>query len=108
MDSQVRVIIFVYQYLFLVFNSPREIIRDNMLINMSGIDDQWMGVDMNIEHLINFLKVNIFTAHKQHINPLNYRWCSLRKEFMDLGIALVIFQLQVMSYVLPRSALAGS
>jgi hypothetical protein len=40
-------------------NNTREIIRDNTLINMSGTDDQWMGVDMNIEHLINFLKVNI-------------------------------------------------
>ena len=41
-----------------MFTSPREIIRDNMLINMSGVDDEWMGVDMNIEHLINFLKVS--------------------------------------------------
>ena len=46
----------------LVFNCSREIMRDNMLINTSGIDGQWMGVDMNIEHLINFLKVVIFTA----------------------------------------------
>lgn len=51
----------LYLCLTLIFNNLREIIRDNMLVNMSGIDDQWMGVDMNIEHLINFLKVSIFT-----------------------------------------------
>jgi hypothetical protein len=36
-----------------------------MLINMSGIDNQWMGVDMNIEHLINFLKVMFFVVRDQ-------------------------------------------
>ena len=51
--------------LVLALNSHREIIRDNMLINMSGIDDQWMGVDMNIEHLINFLKVTTPNVHDQ-------------------------------------------
>jgi hypothetical protein len=42
-----------------------------MLINMSGIDNQWMGVDMNIEHLINFLKVTIFVVRDQRTYLLN-------------------------------------
>lgn len=79
-----------------------------MLINTSGVDDQWMGVDMNIEHLINFLKVTIFIVHKQYIYSLNHRRCSLRKEFMHLGIVLAISQLQVISYVLQKSTLARS
>ena len=47
--------------------------RDNMLVNMSGIDDQWMGVDMNIEHLINFLKVTVFTPHNQRAYLFAFR-----------------------------------
>lgn len=33
--------------------------RDNMLVNMSGRDGHWTGVDMNIEHIINVLKVRV-------------------------------------------------
>ena len=51
--------------------------RDNMLINMSGIDDQWMGVGMNIEHLINFLKVTFFTPHNQRAYLFALRQYSL-------------------------------
>ncbi|PPQ69090.1 hypothetical protein CVT24_000134, partial [Panaeolus cyanescens] len=32
------------------------IMRDNSLINVSGLDGQWMGVDRNIKHLIGDLK----------------------------------------------------
>lgn len=32
--------------------------RDSMLVNMSGHDDHHTGTDMNIEHNINFQKVN--------------------------------------------------
>jgi hypothetical protein len=31
--------------------------RDNMLINPSGIPGRAMGIDLNIEHLIRYLKV---------------------------------------------------
>jgi hypothetical protein len=31
--------------------------RDNMLVNPSGILGHAMGIDMNIEHLIRYLKV---------------------------------------------------
>ena len=108
MDSRVCVSAFHYRYPVLVFNVLRNIIRDNMLINMSRIDNQWMGVDMNIEHLINFLKVIILTAREQHIYLLNCRQFSLRKESMHLGIASAIYQLQATPYVPPKSTLAVS
>ena len=28
--------------------------RDNRFVNMSGINDQWIAADMNVEHLNNF------------------------------------------------------
>lgn len=31
--------------------------RDNMLVNISGLPGHWMGIDMNIEHIIGYLKV---------------------------------------------------
>jgi hypothetical protein len=31
--------------------------RSCMLINPSGLPGHWMGIDMNIEHLIGYLKV---------------------------------------------------
>src|ERR1700677_3885046 len=36
---------------------PSNIMRDNMLINPSGIPGRAMGIDLNIEHLIRYLKV---------------------------------------------------
>jgi len=82
--------------------------RDNMLINTSGLDNQWMGVDMNIEHLINFLKVTISTTHDQCIYPFIVRRYSPQRGSMRLGTASVIFQSPAMSCVLPRSTLGGS
>ncbi|KAH6874831.1 hypothetical protein BKA70DRAFT_1128836, partial [Coprinopsis sp. MPI-PUGE-AT-0042] len=38
-----------------------DIIRDMMLINVSGLEGHSMGIDLNIEHLINTLKA-IFSA----------------------------------------------
>jgi hypothetical protein len=31
--------------------------RDNMLVNVSGLSGHFMAVDLNIEHLIGYLKV---------------------------------------------------
>jgi len=31
--------------------------RDSMLVNMTGLEGHWMPVDLNIKHLIKFLKV---------------------------------------------------
>ena len=36
--------------------------RDNGFVNMSGINGQWIGVDMNIERLNNFSKVTGFAT----------------------------------------------
>ena len=40
------------------FPSTRNIIRDNMLVNPSGLDGHAMPMDLNIEHLIGDLKVH--------------------------------------------------
>jgi hypothetical protein len=37
----------------------RDIIRDNMLVNPSGLPGHAMPMDLNIEHLIGYLKVFI-------------------------------------------------
>ncbi|KAG6835025.1 hypothetical protein H0H93_005508 [Arthromyces matolae] len=37
------------------------IMRDNMLVNVSGLAGHWMAIDLNIEHLIGYLKV-LFVA----------------------------------------------
>jgi len=100
--------LFIYWHLVLAFNDPREIIRDNMLINMSGVDDQWMGVDMNIEHLTNFLKVIVLNAHDQCVYLFAFRRYSPRRGFTRRGTASVIFRLQAMSCALPRSTSDGS
>jgi hypothetical protein len=34
-----------------------DIMRDNMLVNVSGLPEHFMPVDLNIEHLIGYLKV---------------------------------------------------
>lgn len=34
-----------------------DVMRDNLLINIQGHEDHYMGVDMNIEHCIGFQKV---------------------------------------------------
>ena len=47
-------------YTRLTTNS-RNIMRDIMLVNPSGLKGHAMGIDMNIEHLIGYLKVRIFT-----------------------------------------------
>lgn len=35
------------------------IMRDNMLVNVSGLSGHFMPVDLNIEHLIGYLKVSL-------------------------------------------------
>jgi hypothetical protein len=34
-----------------------DIMRDNMIVNVSGLSGHFMAVDLNIEHLIGYLKV---------------------------------------------------
>ncbi|KAL1659682.1 hypothetical protein GGF50DRAFT_64807 [Schizophyllum commune] len=42
-----------------------DIMRDNMLVNVSGLPHHFMGCDMNIEHLIGYIKY-LFTAKGVH------------------------------------------
>jgi hypothetical protein len=37
--------------------STSNVMRDNMIINVSGLSGHFMAVDLNIEHLIGYLKV---------------------------------------------------
>lgn len=44
--------------------------RDNMLVNMSGLDGHFMPIDLNIEHIIGQLKVgtiSIITTRYLHL-----------------------------------------
>jgi hypothetical protein len=53
---------FAYVLFFLIreilIRSYSDIMHDNMLVNVSGCEGHSMGVDLNIEHLIGFLKVS--------------------------------------------------
>ena len=40
-----------------VLISSSDVICDNMIINTSGLSGHFMAVDLNIEHLISYLKV---------------------------------------------------
>lgn len=42
-----------------IFNLNRNIMHDNMLVNVSGLEGHAMPIDLNIEHLIGELKVHI-------------------------------------------------
>ncbi|KAG6808025.1 hypothetical protein H0H92_005659, partial [Tricholoma furcatifolium] len=43
------------------------VMRDTMLVNVSGLAGHWMAIDMNIEHLIRFLKA-LFNAKGVYAN----------------------------------------
>ncbi|KAG6826101.1 hypothetical protein H0H92_001127 [Tricholoma furcatifolium] len=43
------------------------IMRDNMLVNVSGLAGHWMAIDLNIEHLIGYLKA-LFAAKGVYLN----------------------------------------
>ncbi|KAF8055762.1 hypothetical protein FPV67DRAFT_1394952, partial [Lyophyllum atratum] len=45
----------------------RDIMRDNMLVNPTGLPGHAMGIDLNIEHLIGYLKV-LFAAKGLYAN----------------------------------------
>jgi len=38
-----------------------DIMHDNMIVNVSGLPGHFMAVDLNIEHLIGYLKVQEHT-----------------------------------------------
>lgn len=47
--------------------------RDNILVNPSGLDGHAMGIDLNIEHLIVYLKVinSNFVQNSLNANQVN-------------------------------------
>lgn len=61
MDTGVRVGSMIHVYYTCLTTSSRNIMRDIMLVNPSGLQGHAMGIDMNIEHLIGYLKVWIFS-----------------------------------------------
>ncbi|KAA1470545.1 hypothetical protein DENSPDRAFT_774774 [Dentipellis sp. KUC8613] len=71
-----------------------DVMRDNMLINMSGRDDHWTGVDENIEHVLHVLQ-DLFASrgihadwdHLANISPAAHVWRALLKVFRSaLGV----------------------
>lgn len=75
-------------------SSLRNIIRDNMLVNPSGLEGHAMPMDKNIEHLIGDLKVCeqkiILTGI--HLRGMHITRTSLQqKESMQIGIDWEIF-----------------
>ncbi|KAI0039255.1 hypothetical protein FA95DRAFT_1477495, partial [Auriscalpium vulgare] len=66
----------------------RNVMRDNMLINMSGRDGHWTGVDENIEHTIKQLQqfyvsrgVRASWDELSNISPASHIFASLKKTF---------------------------
>ncbi|KAF8993207.1 hypothetical protein BDZ89DRAFT_973034, partial [Hymenopellis radicata] len=43
----------------------RDIMRDNMIISLTGVKGEAMGIDMNIEHLIKELKARLVTTWEE-------------------------------------------
>ena len=39
-------------------HSYSDVMRDNMIVNLSGLEGDFMAIDLNIEHLTRFLKVS--------------------------------------------------
>jgi len=62
--------------------------RDNMLVNVSGLEGHSMPIDLNIEHLIGELKVlkNRLNFLRALFNQF-HRNCLKQKAFSQHGIA---------------------
>jgi hypothetical protein len=59
--------------------------RDNILVNPSGIPGHAMGIDLNIEHLIGYLKVSGQNLAQCNGNAF-FRHYLQPKEFIPTGI----------------------
>lgn len=66
---------------------------DNMLVNSSGNAGHAMGIDMNIEHLIRYLKASKSLLNKLNFDQTGSRACLLQRVYIWTGIDLVISQL---------------
>jgi hypothetical protein len=51
-----------------MLNLCRDIMRNNMLVNVSGLTGRAMPIDLNIENLIGKLKVHIFPDNHTYSN----------------------------------------
>lgn len=71
--------------------------RDNMLVNLTGIEGHCMPIDLNIEHLIKFLKVGLFYEFVQVLTRAG-SFSSLQRGSMPPGIIWVISLLQSTFY----------
>jgi hypothetical protein len=63
--------------------------RDNALVNLTGLDGHCMAIDLNIEHLIKFLKAWVNLDGRTSTNII-YSSSSRPRVSIPLGIALVI------------------
>jgi hypothetical protein len=77
------------KFAFLRLGSFRNIMRDSMLVNPSGLQGHFMGTDLNIEHLIRYLKVSLLLSsilllHNYHIQTFGRQFL-LRKGCMQIG-----------------------
>ena len=61
--------------------------RDNQLVNLSGRPGHFMGVDLNIEHIIGELKVRGSYSHPSACNKDDYRSFLRLKDWKRPGIA---------------------
>ena len=72
--------------------------RDNMLISIRGKDGHFMGVDLNIEHNINYQKVNQF--NRLYFISINVQHI-LQKFFAGKGVHGTAKHLSDLSPVVP-------
>jgi hypothetical protein len=52
--------------------------HDNMLVNVSGLPGHAMGMDLNIEHIIQYLKVQFGHSFKLYCHLLTENACLYR------------------------------
>lgn len=64
--------------------------RDNVLVNLTGLDRHCMLIDLNIEHLIKFLKAQFNPDGCTSTNIILYSSFSQPRVSIRHGIALVI------------------
>jgi hypothetical protein len=77
-----------------MLNELRDIMRDNMLVNVSGLEGHAMPIDLNMEHLIGQLKVNDYRPNQQQF-LICFRIFLLPKIFSQHAIGLGTFQQQL-------------
>jgi len=75
----------VHAYYTRLTTSSRNIMRDIMLVNPSGLQGHAMGIDMNIEHLIGYLKVCIFSISRLLLTALSQGFICCKGNLCRLG-----------------------